>query len=71
MNGTPENLKENILKKTPKKLVLCRETLLDLDRFELRVAGGATAFCTNPPGCDFSGRNTCTTCQLTCTTNRC
>jgi hypothetical protein len=58
------------LKKTPKKLVLCRETLLELDRFDLRAAGGATRTC-RPDFCDFSGRATCTTCQLTCTTNFC
>lgn len=54
-----------------KKLVLCRETLRELDRLDLpQAAGGATVTC-RPAVCDFSGRNTCTTCQLTCTTNLC
>ena len=59
------------MKKTMKKLVLCRETLRELDRLDLpQAAGGATVTC-RPAICDFSGRNTCTTCQLTCTTNLC
>lgn len=58
-------------KKELKKLVLNRETLAELDRFDLWQAhGGATQTC-RPDFCDFSGRNTCTTCQLTCTTNYC
>jgi hypothetical protein len=58
-------------KKDLKKLVLNRETLAELDRFDLWQAhGGATVTC-RPDFCDFSGRNTCTTCQLTCTTNYC
>jgi hypothetical protein len=60
------------LKKLPKKLVLSRETLVDLDRMELpRALGGAVSQTCRPNFCDFSGRNTCTTCQLTCTTNFC
>ncbi len=57
--------------KKPKKLQLNRETLTQLDQLDLqRVAGGATATC--PDVCYFSnGRNTCTTCNLTCTTNLC
>lgn len=60
------------MKKTRlRKLVLHRETLRELDRFDLQhVEGGATQTC-RPDFCDFSGRNTCTTCQLTCTTNYC
>jgi hypothetical protein len=58
-------------KHTLKKLVLNRETLVELDRMDLPyAAGGATQTC-RPDFCDFSGRNTCTTCQLTCTTNYC
>jgi hypothetical protein len=60
------------LKKLPKKLVLSRETLVDLDRMDLPHAlGGAVSKTCRPNICDFSGRNTCTTCQLTCTTNLC
>lgn len=62
--------KENLLKKNVKKLVLHRETLLELDRLGSWVAGGATQTC-RPDFCDFSGRATCTTCQMTCTTNYC
>jgi len=57
------------MKRTVKKLVLSRETLRELDYGSLGpVAGGAY---TVPPDCDFSNRNTCTTCNLTCTTNFC
>jgi natural product precursor len=64
------------MKRKPKKLSLNRETLADLDRSEIRqVVGGNVsnvATCTQRPNvCDFSGRATCTTCQLTCTTNQC
>ena len=53
-------------KKDLKKLTLHRETLAELDRLHLvNVEGGATRFC------QFSGYNTCTTCQATCTTNYC
>jgi hypothetical protein len=49
-----------------KRLVLCRETLVELDRLDLRqVDGGATALC------EWSGRATCGTCVQTCTTNLC
>lgn len=61
-----------------KKLVLHRETLSDLDRAQLgHAAGGATfqytcpSFTCYPDNCDYSGRATCFTCQLTCTTNYC
>lgn len=58
-------------KKLSKKLILNRETLVELDGAALwKAAGGATQTC-RPNVCDFSGRNTCTTCQLTCTTNLC
>jgi len=55
-----------------KKLVLNRETLAELDGPGLtRAAGGATVTC-QPDNCDYSnGRNTCLTCNLTCTTNQC
>ncbi|HSS49570.1 MAG TPA: hypothetical protein VLX28_11560 [Thermoanaerobaculia bacterium] len=64
------------MKRKPKRLSLNRETLTDLDRPEMmkHVVGGVSnvASCTCRPNvCDFSGRNTCTTCQLTCTTNFC
>lgn len=59
------------MKKKIRKLVLHRETLADLDGSNLQaVYGGATLTC-RPVNCDFSGRATCTTCQLTCTTNYC
>lgn len=55
------------MKKKPlSKLVLNRETLVELDRMSLgNAAGGITTFC------DYSGYRTCTTCQVTCTTNYC
>ncbi len=63
------------MKRKPKKLSLNRETLTDLDNNVIRhVVGGVSnvASCTcRPNNCDFSGRATCTTCQLTCTTNFC
>jgi hypothetical protein len=65
------------MKKQMKKLALHRETLAELDRLNLLTAvGGATlntcpSYTCYPANCDFSGRNTCTTCQLTCTTNFC
>ena len=55
-------------KKNPlRKLVLNRETLVELDRMNLEhAAGGApTRFC------PYSGYNTCGTCEATCTTNLC
>lgn len=65
--------KENILKKNLKKLTLHRETLLELDRLGSWVVGGAASQTCYPDVCDFSARNraTCTTCQMTCTTNYC
>lgn len=56
-------------KKVIKKLVLNRETLIELDRNDLWPAGGFAR--TQPPICQASGRNTCTTCGPTCTTNLC
>lgn len=57
------------MKKTKlKKLTLNRETLIELDRLDLRQAGGGP---TGPRVCQFSGYNTCNTCQATCTTNLC
>lgn len=65
------------MKSTRKKLTLSRETLVDLDRTDLGLAAGGTSteytcpsFTCKPP-CDFSNRNTCTTCAPTCTTNYC
>ncbi|HZF08914.1 MAG TPA: hypothetical protein VFE33_09010 [Thermoanaerobaculia bacterium] len=58
-------------KKKVRKLSLHRETLVELDRFD-SVVGGATLTCTGCPNvCEWSGRATCNTCQLTCTTNLC
>jgi hypothetical protein len=56
------------MKKTvSRKLKLSRETLIDL----ASVQGGSVSSYTNPPRCEFSGRQTCATCQLLCTTNGC
>jgi hypothetical protein len=68
------------VRKTHKRLTLNRETLVELDRSELQPVNGATtaystcygcASFTCRPACEFSNRNTCTTCQMTCTTNFC
>ena len=67
------------MKKRTKKLALNRETLTRLEHDLGHVAGGATAVadcgtrtCMPPhSGCEFSGRQTCFTCQATCTTNLC
>jgi hypothetical protein len=68
------------MKKTHKRLTLHRETLVGLDRSELTPVNGGTgeystcygcASFTCMPKCQDSGRNTCTTCQGTCTTNYC
>lgn len=57
-------------RKTVKKLVLNRETLIELDRSALApVAAGYTY--TACPYCPYSGENTCATCQATCTSNYC
>jgi hypothetical protein len=53
------------MKKTMKKLVLNRETLVNLQENLDRVAGGIT------PRCMYSGYNTCQTCEATCGTNFC
>lgn len=70
-------------KKTRKKLILHRETLAGLDRSHLERAVGGTgtgyptyytcpSFTCQPGNCQFSdGRNTCYTCEDTCTTNYC
>lgn len=64
--------KEEILRKAHGKLRLSRETLVELNRAEIRPAAGGFSPRTCPQVCDFSnGRNTCTTCNLTCTTNTC
>ena len=54
-------------KKLVRKLVLNRETLVELDRVDIgQAAGGVvTRFC------PYSGYATCGTCQATCTTNYC
>jgi len=56
------------MKKKPlSKLVLNRETLVELDRMDLgQAAGGVTRFCT-----DLSCQQTCTSCSPTCTTRLC
>lgn len=60
------------MKRTVKKLALHRETLLELDRLHLAAVAGAATMTCQPDFCDFSnGRRTCTTCQMTCTTNYC
>ena len=65
------------MKKKMRKLALNRETLAELDRLNLQEAvGGATqytcpSFTCYPDNCEFSRRATCTTCQMTCTTNYC
>lgn len=53
------------MKKLVKKLVLNRETLVDLEENLQQVAGGYTA------RCQYSGYITCGTCQGVCTTNYC
>lgn len=63
-------------KKHLRKLALHRETLAELDRAHLQeVAGGTQYTCPSftcyPANCDFSGRATCLTCEMTCTTNYC
>jgi hypothetical protein len=58
------------VRRAHKRLTLNRETLVELDRSDLRPAVGVSGR-TCPPICDFSNRNTCTTCQLTCTSNTC
>ena len=68
------------MKKKVKKLVLNRETLASLDPPDLQRAAGGTgythytcpSFTCQPYNCQFSdGRDTCYTCENTCTTNYC
>lgn len=72
------------MKKRTKKLVLNRETLAGLDRSNLQQAAGGTGYPSyetcytyqgyscQPNRCPYSeGRNTCFTCEGTCTTNYC
>lgn len=56
------------MKKNPlRKLVLNRETLVELDRVDIgKAAGGATYFCT-----EVSCMNTCASCSPTCTSRLC
>ena len=61
-------------KQNVKKLVLSKETLVDLENGGLgNVAAGATASCTGcgAPACPYSGYRTCVTCGATCGTNLC
>jgi hypothetical protein len=54
-------------KNTLRKLVLNRETLVELDRGDIRqAAGGATYFCS-----EVSCVATCASCSPTCTSRLC
>jgi hypothetical protein len=56
------------MKKKKEKLVLNRETLMELDRNSMRPVGGGVTY----PICDFSIRNpNCYTTVSQCTTNLC
>jgi hypothetical protein len=57
------------MKKTAKKMVLNRETLGHLEHSLEKVAGGATGY--SYCHCPDTGRQTCNTCEATCTTNFC
>ena len=61
------------MRKRVKKLVVHRETLRQLDQLTLEQIDGGTgdATVTCPERCTWSGRNTCNSCELTCTTNFC
>jgi hypothetical protein len=64
------------MKKTAKRLMLNRETLVHLEQNPGQVAGGVTAVtdCGSqscPVLCTFSGYRTCVTCGGTCGTNLC
>ena len=67
------------MKKKVKKLTLSRETLVTLQNNLQQVAGGITAVtdcgtrtCKPPYStCEWSGYQTCNSCQNTCTTNYC
>jgi hypothetical protein len=70
----PLRKEDDLKKRKLKRLVLHRETLVELDRLELRQVGGAwytDVYHSCPEACQWSGRRTCTTCELTCTTNFC
>lgn len=58
------------MKKKIRKLVLSRETLVELDR-PLQAVGGRPPWETQtcPENCPWSGANTCATCGPTCETN--
>jgi hypothetical protein len=65
-------------KKTVKKLVLAKETLIDLESGLPHVAAAATAAAAcisgtgcGAPACPWSGYRTCNTCGATCGTNLC
>ena len=66
------------MKKKLKKLVLAKETLVDLEGNLGPVAGGASTLAgcisgtgCNNTGCPYSGYRTCNTCGATCGTNLC
>jgi hypothetical protein len=65
------SLRRYTMKKTAKKMVLNRETLVRLEQSLDQVAGGFDtneySFCR----CPDTGRDTCMTCEATCTTNFC
>jgi hypothetical protein len=65
------------MKKKMKKLVLAKETLVDLEGSLGPVVGGSTLpGCISGTGCNntacpYSGYRTCNTCGATCGTNLC
>lgn len=60
-------------KKTVKKLMLAKETLIDLQSGVEHVAAGAGVSGTGcgEPACPWSGYRSCNTCGATCGTNLC
>lgn len=49
-------------KKAPKKLVLCTETLRNLDEKDLQHAAGATVAASNCSACECSATHVCSGC---------
>lgn len=73
-DGSPALPGRDIMKKTVKKLVLAKETLLDLESGVGRIAGGGGVSGTGCGGdvCPWTGYRTCNTCNNnTCGTNLC
>ena len=54
------------MKTRDKKLMLNRETLVELEQGDLQQAAGGVTL-----GCPYSGYRTCNTCAASCTTNYC